>query len=68
MKRFINHIIKKNSHYQTPKEEPAVPEKNNGRTAKESRTINRGLTRKEELDRVRGYTRTGDPERGPSNK
>ncbi|SFQ94906.1 hypothetical protein SAMN05660706_10181 [Desulfoscipio geothermicus DSM 3669] len=31
---------------------------------KESRTINQGLTRKEELNRVRGYTKIVDPERG----
>lgn len=34
----------------------------------ESKTINQGLTRKEELNRVRGYTRIVDPERGPENK
>lgn len=33
-----------------------------------SATINQGLTRKEELDRVRGTTTIIDPERGPSNK
>lgn len=31
---------------------------------KESRTVNRSLTRKEELNRVRGYTKILDPERG----
>ncbi len=31
-------------------------------------TVNRGLTRKEELDRVRGTSTIIDPERGPSNK
>lgn len=38
------------------------------RKDEESRTINQGLTRKEELDRVRGYTKIVDPERGPENK
>ncbi|MBF7084000.1 hypothetical protein IT084_13585 [Desulfallas sp. Bu1-1] len=33
-----------------------------------SKTYNQGLTRKEELDRVRGLSEIVDPERGPENK
>ncbi|SFG25896.1 hypothetical protein SAMN05660649_01175 [Desulfotomaculum arcticum] len=42
--------------------------KKNTMTNKESETINQGLTRKEELNRVRGYTKIVDPERSPENK
>lgn len=42
--------------------------KKNTITEQESETINQGLTRKEELNRVRGYTKIVDPERGPENK
>lgn len=42
--------------------------KRNNKAKKDSATINQGLTRKEELDRVRGFTSVIDPERGPSNK
>lgn len=33
-----------------------------------SNTISQGLARKEELKRVRGYTKIVDPEGGPENK
>lgn len=37
-------------------------------SSKESESINQGLTRKEELNKVRGCTKIVDPELGPENK
>jgi len=45
-----------------------LPNKIKGHKDLESKTINQGLTRQEELNRVRGYTKIVDPERGPENK
>lgn len=45
-----------------------MPNKTKGNNDVESKTINQDLTRKEELNRVRGYTKIVDPERGPENK
>ncbi|AGL03050.1 hypothetical protein [Desulfoscipio gibsoniae] len=42
--------------------------KRNNKAKNNTPTYNQGLTRKDELDRVRGFSTIVDPERGPSNK
>jgi len=42
--------------------------RDNNKNKNNRASVNQGLTRKEELDRVRGTSTIIDPERGPSNK